>query len=129
MPRDPLILIVDDTSDAREIFEQYLAFKGYRVLVAKSGAEAVATARASHPDLILMDIRMPEMTGTEAMKLRRRDPAHSKTPIVALTAHALVDERAAALAAGFDEVITKPVDLDALVVAVQRLVSRTPETN
>ena len=64
---------------------------------------------------------MPQMTGTEAMRLLRRDPAFMGIPIVAFTAHALADEQAAALAAGFDEVITKPCSPDDLIIAVERL--------
>jgi CheY-like chemotaxis protein len=70
-----------------------------------------------------MDLRMPDMTGTEAMRQLRADPLFSQVPIVALTAHAFADEQAAALAAGFDEVIAKPCNPDDLIVAVERLLS------
>ncbi len=83
------------------------AFKGYRVLVASSGSEAVTTARAAHPSLIFMDLRMPDMSGWQAMRLLKTEPEFSTVPIVALTAHAFAEEQAAALAAGFDEVIAK----------------------
>jgi two-component system cell cycle response regulator DivK len=122
-PKQALVLIVDDFGDALEIYQQYLTFKGYRVLVASSGPEGVTLARANHPALIFMDLRMPDMTGTDAMRTLRADPAFSHVPIVALTAHAFADERAAALAAGFDEVIAKPCNPDDLIVAVNRLLS------
>ena len=98
-------------------------FKGYRVLVASSGSEAVRTARAAHPSLIFMDLRMPDMSGWQAMRLLKTEPEFSTVPIVALTAHAFAEEKAAALSAGFDEVIAKPCNPDDLIVAVERLLS------
>jgi two-component system cell cycle response regulator DivK len=122
-PNEPIVLIVDDFGDALEIYQQYLTFRGYRVLVASTGLEAIATARAEHPALIFMDLRMSEMSGTDAMRQLRADPAFSFVPIVALTAHAFADEQAAALAAGFDEVIPKPCNPDDLILAIERLLS------
>ena len=119
----PLVLIVDDFDDARDIYEQYLTFKGYRVLTAASGAEAIAVARAERPSVILMDLRMMAMTGTEAMKVLRLDPAFSQVPIVAFTAHALDEEKTIALAAGFDGVIPKPCLPDELMAAIDRLLA------
>lgn len=117
----PLILLVDDYADANEIYGTYLSFCGFRVACASSGAEAIAEAVARRPALILLDIRMPVMTGTDVMKALRADPRVSGTLIVALTAHALDDEREAALRAGFDAVIPKPCLPDALVEHVKRL--------
>jgi two-component system cell cycle response regulator DivK len=122
-PEGHLVLIVDDFDDALEIYEQYLTFKGYRVMTAGTGAEAVELARARHPSLIFMDLRMAVMTGTEAMQLLRQDVAFNDVPIVAFTAHALDDEKAIALAAGFDEVIPKPCLPDDLMAAVNRLLA------
>lgn len=122
-PETPSILIVDDFADAIEIYQQYLTFKGYRVLTAASGEDAIEVARAQRPALIFMDLRMAVMTGTEAMRQLRTDPAFSGVPIIAFTAHALYDERAKALAAGFDEVIPKPCLPDELVAAVDRLLA------
>jgi two-component system, cell cycle response regulator DivK len=120
----PQILIVDDFEDALDIYGQYLTFNGFRVLTARSGAEGVALAREHRPAVIFMDVRMALMTGTEAMQILRTDPEFSATPIVALTAHALEDERDAAMAAGFDEVISKPCLPDDLLTAVHRLIFR-----
>jgi CheY-like chemotaxis protein len=124
----PLVLIVDDFDDALEIYEQYLTFRGYRVMTAKSGAEGVTMARVHHPAVIFMDLRMPELTGTEAMQLLRRDAAFNAVPIVALTAHALYEEKVKALAAGFDEVIPKPCLPDELMAAVDRLLASARST-
>ena len=118
---DALILLVDDFEDGLDLYEEYLTYRGYRVIVARNGEEAVAQARAHSPDLIMMDIRMPLMTGTEAVRILRGDPSFVPVPIIALTAHAWDDERIEALAAGFDELIPKPCLPDQLVLAIERI--------
>ena len=107
------------------MYEEYLRFRGYSVVTASSGAQAVDLARTTRPALILMDLQMGGMTGTEAMQILRADPAHSDVQIVALTAHALDGDRRAALAAGFDEVLPKPCLPDDLVAAIGRLLAGT----
>jgi two-component system, cell cycle response regulator DivK len=116
-------MIVDDFGDALEMYQDYLTFKGYRVIVAGTGAEAVALARSEHPAVIFMDLRMPFMSGAEAMRLLREEEEFCLIPIVAFMAHALSDEKEIALAAGFDEVIPKPCNPDELIIAVERLLS------
>ncbi len=123
VPQNPIVLLVDDYQDALEMYEEYLTFRGYRVVTASSGAEAVELAGTTRPALILMDLQMGGMTGTEAMRILRADPAHSHVKIVALTAHALDGDRRAALAAGFDEVLAKPCLPDDLVAAIGRLLT------
>jgi len=117
------ILLVDDFEDALEIYEQYLTYRGFQVVAARSGQEAIAQARAHRPDLILLDVRMPGMTGTEVMQILRADSAFVNTLIIALTAHALDEERLDALRAGFDAVIAKPCLPDALVAAVESILA------
>jgi CheY-like chemotaxis protein len=117
------ILVVDDYDDALLMYQDYLTFKGYEVVTAKSGVQAIAMAHAHGPQLILMDIEMPRMNGTEAMRILRADPAFDQVPIVAVTAHALEFEQQAARNAGFDEVIAKPCLLDNLLAAVERLLA------
>jgi CheY-like chemotaxis protein len=119
----PLILLVDDYEDALDIYGVYLQHTGFDVVFGRNGEEAVAAARAYRPDLILLDLRMPVMSGTDALHALRGDPTFASVPIVALTAHALEDERLRALAAGFNEVVTKPCLPDDLVVIVTRLLS------
>lgn len=128
-PTPPIILIVDDFEDALDIYQQYLTFKGYHVITARSGQEAIDAARRHMPAVIFMDLSMAVMTGTEAMRVLRSDAAFSRVPIVAFTAHALQDERLTALHAGFDEVLAKPCLPDELVSAVVRLLTtpRQPE--
>jgi two-component system cell cycle response regulator DivK len=116
-----LILVVDDYDDALVLYQDYLTFKGYDVITAKSGAEAITMARVHKPRLILMDIEMPKMSGTEAMHTLREDRAFDQVPIVAFTAHALENEKQAARQAGFDEVISKPCLLEELLAGIERL--------
>ncbi len=122
--RVPLILIVDDFEDALEIYSLSLTHKGYRVMTATSGAEAIDKTLTYRPALILMDLRMPEMSGTEALAVIRAQPAFARIPIVAFTAHALESERRDALAAGFDDFIAKPCLPDDLMAAIDRFLSR-----
>jgi two-component system cell cycle response regulator DivK len=121
----PIILLVDDFNDALEMYREYLAFNGYRVVTARSGQEALDVAKANLPTLIFMDLRMPHMSGTEALHLLRSDPTFRTVPIIAFTAHALEDERLKALRDGFDEVISKPCLPDDLAAAIERLLART----
>lgn len=126
---NPTILLVDDFEDAREMYAEYLAFRGYRVAVAASGPAAVSIALAAdRPALILMDIQMQGMTGTEAMRLLREHPALTGVPIVAFTAHALEAERLQALSDGFDAVIPKPCLPDDLVTLIEHYLSDRSET-
>jgi CheY-like chemotaxis protein len=120
---DVSILLVDDFEDGLDLYQEYLTYRGYRVIVARNGEEAVTQARAHSPDLIMMDIRMPRMTGGDAVRILRNDPSFGCVPIIALTAHAMEDERVAALAAGFDELIAKPCLPDQLVLAVERILA------
>lgn len=118
----PLVLLADDVEDGREMYGEYLRYSGFRVITAADGAEAVRLAEAYLPDVILMDVRMPFVNGTTAMKILKADDSLARTPIIALTAHALDDERAALLAGGFDDVITKPCLPDRLVLAIREVV-------
>jgi CheY-like chemotaxis protein len=118
----PLILLVDDFDDALDIYATYLVHRGYRVRVARNGVEAIAEAEDEAPALILMDLQMPVLDGTAALRHLRAKPSFAAIPIVALTAHALVEQQRQALAAGFDLVISKPCLPDELAAAVARLV-------
>jgi CheY-like chemotaxis protein len=126
LPRPESILLVDDFEDGLDLYHEYLTYRGYRVIVARNGEEAIAQARAHRPDLIMMDIRMPVMTGSNAARVLRSDPSFRSIPIIALTARAMEDERVAALAAGFDELIAKPCLPDRLALAVERILAARP---
>ena len=97
--------------------------KGYRLLVARNGQEAINLARSSPPDLMLMDIQMPQMDGITAMQHLRQDPSLCHTPIIALTALAMSGDRERCLAAGASDYITKPLKLRELALTIQNLLS------
>jgi CheY-like chemotaxis protein len=123
----PRVLIADDFVDACEMYADYLRFHGYDVVTATDGDAALDAARTCNPDVILLDIRMPGKTGTEVMRILKAESAFANVPVVALTAHVLPEERAAALRAGFDSFIPKPVLPERLAAAVfELLASRKP---
>ena len=113
------ILVVDDYIDNRVLLAAWLRAKGYKVVEAQDGKEGVAQANRSHPDLILMDLAMPELDGIEATRQLRQRRAHSGTPIFAISAYATCDVREDALAAGCTEVFDKPLDLASLLGKIQ----------
>jgi CheY-like chemotaxis protein len=117
----PLILVVDDYQDAREMYAEYLQFSGFRVAEARNGNEAVEQAVALKPDLILMDLSLPGMDGWEATRRLKADEATRHIPIVALTGHALAGASEGARRAGCDSFVTKPCLPDDLVVEVRRM--------
>jgi len=119
----PLILVVDDYQDAREMYAEYLQFSGFRVAEARNGNEAVAQARSLRPDLILMDLSLPGMDGWEATRVLKADDATKHIPIVALTGHALAGASEGARKAGCDSFVTKPCLPDDLVVEVRRMLN------
>jgi two-component system cell cycle response regulator DivK len=103
-----LVLLVDDSSDAREMYGEYLRFAGFRVVTADNGEEAVAAAQAEWPAVILMDLAMPRMDGWEAIRRLRADPLTAEIPIVALSAYAFGEEPERAREAGADLCLSKP---------------------
>ena len=119
----PLILVVDDYQDAREMYAEYLQFSGFRVAEARNGNEAVEQAIALHPDLILMDLSLPGMDGWEATRRLKADDRTRLIPIVALTGHALAGASEGAKRAGCDSFVTKPCLPDDLVVEVRRMLN------
>jgi two-component system, cell cycle response regulator DivK len=106
--RRPLILLVEDYDDAREMYRDYLEYAGFQVETARDGHEALTKARESNPDLVLMDLSMPGLDGWEATRLLKTDPATSHLTVVALSAHALAAEGDRAKRAGCDGFIAKP---------------------
>jgi two-component system, cell cycle response regulator DivK len=119
----PRILYVEDNEDNIYMLRRRLTKLGYDMIVAEDGAKGVEVATREKPDLILMDLTLPVLTGWEAAR-QLKGSAHTKTiPIIALSAHALEGEREKALAAGCDEFETKPVDLPRLLEKIGRLVT------
>ncbi|CAN5849086.1 response regulator [soil metagenome] len=119
------ILLVEDNEDNRIIYTTVLRHVGYDVIEAHDGVQAIALARSAKPDLILMDISIPEIDGWEATRILRQDPATSAIPIVALTAHALQDDREKAAQVGFTAYLAKPVNPRAVVAEVRRWLGGT----
>ena len=114
------VLLVEDNEDNRIIYSTVLRHVGYDVVEAEDGVQAIALARSARPDLILMDISIPELDGWEATRILRADPATKSTPIIALTAHALPDDRERAAQVGFTAYLAKPVEPRAVVAEVKR---------
>jgi two-component system cell cycle response regulator DivK len=108
---DELILIVDDNDKNLRLVRDVLRFAGFRTLEAVTGGDGVATAIEQHPDVILMDIRLPDMDGTEAARLLKDEPRTAHIPIVALTSLAMKGDREWFLASGFDGYLEKPISV------------------
>jgi two-component system, cell cycle response regulator DivK len=117
----PTILLVEDNEMNRDMLSRRLERKGFRVIVAKDGAEGYYLAHSQSPDIILMDMSLPVMNGWELTRRLKSEVATSQIPIIALTAHALATDRAKALEAGCDDYDTKPVDFFRLQVKIDRL--------
>jgi CheY-like chemotaxis protein len=124
----PLILVVDDYEDAREMYAEYLRFCGFRVAEARNGNEALEQAFALMPDLILMDLSLPGMDGWEATRQLKADERTRQIPVVALTGHALAGASEDARKAGCDSFVTKPCLPDDLVVEVRRMLNLAKQT-
>lgn len=126
----PLVLVVDDVDHGREIFAEYLEFRGFRVATAADGLEALEKAFALRPDVILMDLSLPGIDGWEATRRLKEDERTHDIPIIALTAHALASAHEKARAAGCSSVVTKPCLPRDLEQEVRRqLAGRTTEEN
>jgi PAS domain S-box-containing protein len=116
----PLILLAEDNQINIDTFASYLIGKGYQVIFAYNGQEAIEQAQEKRPDLILMDIQMPGIDGIEAIKQIRQQPALADTPIIALTALAMAGDREKCLAAGANSYLSKPIKLRELHHSIQQ---------
>lgn len=117
----PKILLVEDNEANRDMLSRRLQRKGYRVTTAQDGKQGYFLARGDMPDLILMDISLPEMDGWEVTRLLKSNDNTKHIPIIVLTAHALVSDREKAFAAGCDDYDTKPVDFARLSEKIENL--------
>jgi CheY-like chemotaxis protein len=109
------ILYVEDNDDNVYMLKNRLSRAGFTVVIATDGAHGIAMATSEQPDLVLMDLTLPDMDGWEATRRIKADPATRHIPVVALTAHAMTGDKEKALAAGCDDFDTKPVDLPRLI--------------
>lgn len=121
----PLVLVVDDFQDAREMYAEYFIFAGFQVAQARDGAEALAKTLELVPDIILMDLSLPGMDGWEATRRVKANPSTKHIPVIAVTGHAMTGYSESAAKAGCDAFVTKPCLPDALVAEVRRLLAAT----
>lgn len=117
----PLVLVVDDYADAREMCSEFLKFSGYRVEEAADGVEAIEKATEFLPAIILMDLSLPRLDGWEATRRLKKDARTQHIPIIALTGHALAGHAEGAQDAGCDAFLTKPCLPDAMLAEVKRV--------
>ncbi len=111
----PVILVVEDYPDSRTLLSSLLRAQGYKVVEARDGKEGLLQANRVTPDLILMDLAMPEMDGVEATRQLRLRHTLSRTPIFAISAYATADVKQDAMAAGCAEIFAKPLDIGSLL--------------
>jgi two-component system cell cycle response regulator DivK len=116
------ILVIEDTEDNRRIVRDLLTSAGFELLEATTGLEGVRMAAAHRPDLILMDIQLPELDGYEATRRIKADPASAGIPIIAVTSYALSGDEAKTRAAGCDGYVAKPFSPRALLAKVRELI-------
>jgi len=116
--KEPLILVAEDERDIREFLAIVLQVQGFEVITARNGEEAVAQARRHRPDLILMDVRMPKMTGYRACEALKAAPDTRHIPIVFLSAYANKDEARKGRALGGEAYLSKPITPEALIHSV-----------
>jgi two-component system, cell cycle response regulator DivK len=105
------VLIVEDNPLNLKLVRDVLLNAGFGVIEARTGEEGVARAQDSHPDVILMDLQLPGINGTQALRLIRNNPSGVDVPVVALTAFAMVEDRDRALLDGFDGYLSKPISV------------------
>jgi CheY-like chemotaxis protein len=120
----PTILIVEDNEPSRDVLARRLERRGYGVVVAVDGQQAVDVARSARPDLILMDLGLPVMDGWEATRQLKGDLSTRHMPIIVLSAHAMTTDRELAIAAGGDEFDTKPLRFPQLLEKIEFLLAR-----
>jgi two-component system, cell cycle response regulator DivK len=118
------ILLVEDNELNRDMLARRLQRRGYEVSVAVDGGEGLALAQAEMPDLILMDMSLPVVDGWEAARRLKADPATRTIPVIALTAHAMAEDRDKALAAGCDDYDTKPVEIARIIEKIEAMLAR-----
>ena len=126
MSQTPLVLIVDDAPDNREAYAEYLRFRGFRTLEAATGADAIEQAREHRPDVILLDLRLPDIDGLEVSRYVRADKKLRQAKIIAVSAAVFPADVADALGAGCHVFLQKPCLPDTLVAEIERLLEHVP---
>jgi two-component system cell cycle response regulator DivK len=123
----PKILMVEDNEQNRDALSRRLQRHGYDVIMAVDGQQGVAMAQAELPDLILMDLNLPDIDGWEATRILKEAPETRGIPIVALTAHAIAGDQERALQAGCDDYHAKPVEFQRLLAQIEALLKKIPQ--
>jgi CheY-like chemotaxis protein len=118
------VMVVEDNEPSRDALSRRLARRGYRVVQAMDGQQAVSLAKSALPDLILMDLGLPGIDGWEATKRLKADATTRHIPIIVLSAHAMISDREMALAAGGDEFDTKPIRFQPLLEKIESLLMK-----
>jgi two-component system, cell cycle response regulator DivK len=121
------ILLVEDNELNRDMLSRRLVRRGFEVLMAENGAEAVAMTSEHKPDLVLMDMSLPVIDGWEATRRLKADTSTAAIPVIALTAHAMASDRTRAMEAGCDDYDSKPVDLPRLLEKIEGLLARAAQ--
>jgi two-component system cell cycle response regulator DivK len=121
------ILYVEDNFDNRMLVRRVLEAEGYRVIEAEDGAQGIERLQSQTPDLVLMDINLPEIDGYEVTKRFKQLPSMEKVPVIAMTANVMKGDREKTLAAGCDGYIPKPIDIDALPGQIAKFLGKKNE--
>jgi CheY-like chemotaxis protein len=118
------VLLVEDNEESRDGLSRHLRRRGYQILLAVDGRQAVAMARAEALDLIIMDMSLPVLDGWEATRQLKAAPQTRGIPVIALTAHAMAGDRERALLAGCDDYDTKPIEFPRLLAKIEALLAK-----
>jgi len=118
------ILYIEDNTDNRTLVRRVLQIEGYRVMEAESGFRAFEILRSEIPDLVLMDINLPDMDGYEITTRLKQMPTLARVPVIAMTANVMKGDREKTLAAGCDGYISKPIDIDTLPGQIARFLRK-----
>ena len=121
-----LILIVEDNPKNLKLVRDTLQVKGYQTIEAETGEEGVRLAHERQPALILMDIQLPGINGIEALQRLRADPVTSATPVIAVTASVMTQDRSRIMAAGFNGFQSKPISVNQLLATVRETLDKSP---
>lgn len=121
------ILLVEDSEMSRDMLSRRLSRRGFQLILAEDGDDALRQAHAHSPDLILMDLSLPVLDGWAATRLLKKSPETRHIPVIALTAHAMTEDEQSARAAGCDDFDTKPVNFDRLLGKITALLARVPD--
>ncbi|MCL1600055.1 MAG: response regulator, partial [Actinomycetia bacterium] len=121
------ILVVDDDPDILQFVQMNLELDGFEVELAGGGREALEKAAAAPPDLMLLDVMMPEIDGLTVLRRMRADPPTANIPVIVLTARSLAEDRVKGLDLGADDYITKPFDLEELISRIRTVLRRSQQ--